>query len=328
MQEVRQVLGDLTDTVVTTVLPVTAPLATAVATLPVMVSAVAGALASGSPLGFTATQTRTLLEAVGLKRRRRVWGTLYDAKTKHPLAYAKVELLDASSRLLETRYADQSGRYGFLTSPPSLLASATQVSIRPVVPDYAFPSKLVSASSDFVVYDHLYHGGLLTLSPGALVNANLPLDPQRPTVLPSRIPEPRTLVRAVTSATLNVVFWIGLVTVPLEALTHPSPLTLALLLLFILANAVRIATNLYRPFGIVRDAATHRPLAYALVTLTTAQGKRTAFSVADAQGRYFLLADPGTYTLTVSTPAQITPPRSVHRTLTAPKGWVRVVVGV
>ena len=120
----------------------------------------------------------------------------------------------------------------------------------------------------------------------------------------------------------------SVVAAPVNAMLFPSVYTIGVLAIFVLANTARISADLYRPFGLVIDVKTKQPLPYALVTLSALSGERRAFAISDTQGRYFLLADPGTYTLTVVTPAQTSPQRSHKLQLTTKKGWVREKVGV
>ncbi len=312
----------ITDTVV----PVVAPVLTAVIVVPVALSGFSAAAVSGSPAGFMFSELRHLLEIIGIKRRRRVWGVVYDSTTKRPIPYAQVDLRDQSNRILETRYADRFGRYGFLTAPSSLHQKAVQVALNPRSPQYRFPSQIVTTDPDFIVYDHVYKGGLLTITKDVLVNYNIPLDARaRATKTPSLTGS--FLSRSLTTL-LNAGFWIGVVTTPLNVLLFPSALSISVFVFFVLANGFRISLDLYRPYGLVYDATTHKPLSYALVTLTKPNGDRASFAVSDEQGRYFLIADPGTYTLSIFTPAQTQPPRSQQLPLTTKKGWIREKVQV
>ena len=301
------------------IVPIAAPTLTAVISIPVLVSGIATAASSGSPIGFALSELRHFLEIVGLKKKRRVWGIIYDAKTKKPIPYAKIELKDQANRVLETRYADRYGRYGFLTSPSSLHAQALQISLTPVSPKYTFPSKLVTSDPDFIVYDHIYKGGLVTVNKGPLVNYNIPLDPKHQAE--SHISQPFLSNAAVSI--LDWGFWIGIVAAPLNAVFNPSIYSISILVLFLLANAFRISADLYRPFGLILNSKTKKPLPYALITLDNSKGTRLAFSVSDDQGRYFLVTDPGKYELTAHTPAQVSPQRSKSLDLHTKKGWVR-----
>jgi hypothetical protein len=317
-------LRTVVSTVVHVVLPATTSVLTMALALPVAMSGVASAMASGSMLAFGLFNVKHALEIVGLKRHPRIWGVIYDSKTKRPLSYAKIELKDQNNRILETRFADRDGRYGFLTSPSSLHEKALQLSMTVSAPEYAFPSKLITSDTDFIVYDHIYKGGLLTTS-GTLVNYNIPLDPQA-AITTSVISQP-LLSRSLTSI-LDFGFWLGLVATPLNAFLSPSVFSFSVLVIFLLTNLLRLSLNLYRPFGLVYNADTHQPLPYALITLNDDKGVRRSFAVSDQFGRYFLLSDPGTYDLTAFTPAQVQPQRSKTLRFTTRKGWLRGQVQV
>lgn len=236
----------------------------------------------------------------------------------------KVELRDASQRVLETRYTNQSGQYGFLISPASLQQSSMQVAMIPIARGYSFPSVTVTGETDFIVYDHVYHGGLVTVTGEMLANFNIPMEPSEQ--IGARISRP--FVSNVLAYVLDVAFWVGLIAAPLNVYLHPSVASIALLVLFVGANAVRITSNIYRPFGTIRDAAQGKSLAYALVTLTDATGKRIAYAVSDDRGRYALSVDRGAYSLTAYTPANVLPQRTSAVSSITTKGWVRTDVAV
>ncbi len=265
---------------------------------------------------------QSLLQIFGLKRRAKVWGTVYDAKTKHPIPFARVELRDQANRSLEVRYADRDGRYGFLTSPTSVNADALLCSMVPSAKGYVFPSALVTGDPDFIVYNHVYRGGQIVIRADQLVNFNIPLDPVGTEASAKAIRSAWTYSSKLGATVMDVAFWIGLIVLPLNAFLHPSLFTLALLVMFVAANALRIGTHLYRPYGIVRDGRSGEAMPYALVTLNEMNGSRVAFAVSDERGRYFLLATPGSYLFIVNSPAQVQPPRSRSVALTTRKGWI------
>ena len=322
----HRTLGDTTLSVLHSAVPAVSSVTTLAIALPVLVSGLSAAMASGGVVAFGLFNVRHALEVVGLKRRPRIWGVIYDSKTKKPVPYAKIELKDFANRVLETRFTDRDGRYGFLTSPSSLHAKSVQFSLAPSARDYAFPSARITADTDFIVYDHIYRGGLMTLTNDLIVNFNIPLDP---TTVSSALPSlSRPLLSRSAVSLLDIGFWLGLLAAPLNAILQPSAWSVGILVVFLAVNVLRLSLSLFRPFGLVYDAASAKPLPYALVTLNDTQGKRLSFSVSDELGRYFLLADPGTYDLTVFTPAQVQPQRSQTLRLTSRKGWLRSRVRV
>jgi hypothetical protein len=233
-----------------------------------------------------------------------------------------VQLFDRNRRVLETRIADQHGRYGFLTTPESLSAQSVQISIAPNARGYTFPSH-TEATIDTLVYNNLYHGGLLTLSDRTLVNFDIPMDPLHPmSRQPLVLKSPSIALGATVTALADAGFWLGLIMVPLNFILAPTPFTLGVVFLFLGTASLRLWGIQEHPFGIVQDAAADRPMPFALITLNDLSGTRVAFTVSDERGRYFLVVPRGTYELTISTPATITPLRQTKQTIEAKKGWI------
>ncbi len=270
-----------------------------------------------------AAVTYSMFQVFGLRRKARVWGVIYDTVTKRPVPLAKVELYGEAGRLLETRFADNDGRYGFLTSPKSMGKGELNVSIRPVKPGYVFPSTRVAGDVDYLVYDRLYKGGTLTLREGGLVNYNIPMDP----VSARRVSLSgfgKSLIGTVGDRLLSFGFYIGLVVVPLNYFLIRTTANLVILAAFLIVNVLRLFV-VYRPYGMTIDGATGKPLAFALVTLNDSTGARVSFTVSDEHGRFILSGKPGqTYEVVAYTPANIQPQRTVSvrtRGLRG-RGWV------
>ena len=265
----------------------------------------------------------SLYQIFGLRRKARVWGVIYDTATKRPVPMAKVELYDEAGRLLETRFADTDGRYGFLTSPSSVRVESMNVSIKASKPGYRFPSTSASGDVDYVVYDRLYKGGVITLRQDGIINYNIPLDPTSARRV-SLSGFGRSLVGTVGDRLLAFGFYIGLIIVPLNYYLLPTKANLIILIGFLLVNLFRLFV-VYRPYGISIDAATGKPLPYALITLNDISGNRVMFAVSDEFGRYILSGKPGeTYDVAAYTPAQISPQRVAKLRVSGlrGRGWV------
>ncbi|MEK7638478.1 MAG: hypothetical protein AAB375_03590 [Patescibacteria group bacterium] len=256
-----------------------------------------------------------------LPKRKKVWGTVYDSNTKRPIPFAKVQLMDRNKRVLETHIADKDGRYGFLTTPESLLAQNVQISILPSARDYLFPAH-TAASVDTLVYNNLYYGDLITVNDKTLINFDIPMDPVRPSAAPLVVKSPSIVLGASVAAIADAGFWLGLIMIPLNAIIAPSPFTLGVLFLFLGTASLRIWGISEHPFGTITDSATGRPMPFALITLNDLSGKHVGFTVSDERGRYFLVADKGTYEMTIFTPATIVPIRQSKQIIEARKGWI------
>lgn len=264
----------------------------------------------------------SMLQAVGLKKRARVWGTVYDSRTKRPIAMAKTELIDASGRVLETRYADRDGRYGFLLSP-SMLHAGEQVtiSIRVAKPGFTFPSNLLVSGTDYFVYDNVYKGGPITVRSDSALTYNIPMDASEGFRM--RFGDfGRSLTGPLIDRILNLGFYAGIVLVPLNLYLMPSTKNLIILIVFFVANLFRVLTH-FRPYGKTVDAATGRPMAFALITLNKPGAGRVAFTVSDEFGRYILSAEKGQdYDLIAHTPANVSPQRETRERVHLKSGWM------
>lgn len=103
-------------------------------------------------------------------KRRRLWGIVYDARTKLPVELAVVRLFDQEHhKLLETRVTSQSGRYSFLAEPGEYYLEVTKEG-------YHFPSRIVTSNVDNE-YTNLYRGEMLKLGAGhSLIAPDIPVD--------------------------------------------------------------------------------------------------------------------------------------------------------
>jgi hypothetical protein len=327
-----QSVGNIIDDVATAVLGPIAPIAkewcgqssvqsVACGTTAVGVAAAAAGLAAGVAQKEVVGATYSMFQVVGLKRKAKVWGVVYDADTKKPVPFAKVELLDEAGRILESRFADREGRYGFLTSPASVHQSEIKVSIRVSKPGFSFPSKLVGiGASDYIVYDRLYHGEVLTIQQEAVINYNIPLDPTSVRGH-SWSGWGLSLIGTVGDRILSFGFYLGLITVPLTYYLMPNTKNLIIMVAFFGANLFRMLV-VYRPYGLTVDAVTGKPLPFALVTLNDASGNRVAFTVSDEYGRYILSGPSGQeYEVVAYTPANIAQQRIHREHVNKLKGW-------
>jgi hypothetical protein len=262
-----------------------------------------------------------------LPARKRTWGTVYDANTKQPVPFAKVQLVNEQKRVLETRIADRQGRYGFLTTPDSLLANKVTIAIMVSARGYAFPSR-APVTVDTFIYNNLYYGAPVTVQDKTLVNFDIPMDPLRPSHAPLVVKSPSVALGVTVAMLADAGFWLGAFVVPLNLILMPNPFTLGVLFLFLGTASLRIWGITEHPFGTIKDLTTGTAMPFALVTLNDVSGKRVAFAVSDELGRYFMAVPRGAYELTVVTSASVTPPRQVKEHITAHKGWLTASIPI
>lgn len=254
----------------------------------------------------------SLLQIVGIHKKARVWGIVYDSATKHPVPAARIELLDTTGRILEVRFTDREGRYGFLTTPSSLNQQELKASIRVTKPGYRFPSTVLTSGTDYVVYENLYKGGEFVIVGDGLLNFSIPMDPLSPTRV-KLSGYGRGLFGTIGERLLAFGFIIGVIAVPVNYYFVRTTTNLIILIVFFVVNGIRLAI-MYRPYGVTVDAMTGKKLPFALVTLIDETGKRAGFAVSDEHGRYVLSAERGhQYEAVAYTPANTIPQRTVRQ---------------
>lgn len=253
----------------------------------------------------------SLLQIFGIRKKARVWGVVYDSSTKRAIPLAKLELLDPSGRVLESRYADREGRYGFVTTPASLHQTELKASIRASKPGYRFPSVRQVMGTDYVVYERPYYGGVFDVGSSGIVNFSIPMD----SLEPGRVRMSGYGAGLFSGITKRLLWWgflIGLVAVPLNYYLQPTTRNLIILILFFTMNGLRFLIS-YRPHGVSVDALTGKRLPFALVTLVDQQGAREGFTVSDENGRFILSGQRNReYDVVAFTPANISPQRTTR----------------
>ena len=254
-----------------------------------------------------------------LPNRKKVWGTVYDARNLRPLPFAVVKLFGVDERLLERRVSDARGRYGFLTTPESLGESNIRVSLEATLRGYIFPSNMEQVGG-MLVYGEPYRGARITAHGNSLINFDIPMDPEA-SVTEFKGRAPSVAAGIATAAMADAGLWIGLVAVPLAFALEPNPFTLGVTFIFAGVASLRLFGIAEHPYGTVSDA-TGQAIPFALVELHDDSGSRVTFTISDDRGRYVLSADAGGYVLDVRTPAHVQPPRKVEQSYTVRRGWI------
>jgi len=113
----------------------------------------------------------SFLEFLGIKKRRRPWGVVYESISKKPIAGAVVKISETESgRVREMRITDDEGRFGFLVEKGIY-------NLIVVKNGFAYPSKKITLNqkgSDGY-YPKVYLGGDIKVKEGFL-GLNIPID--------------------------------------------------------------------------------------------------------------------------------------------------------
>ncbi len=265
----------------------------------VAVATVAGNAVSLSDFSFMAIRLWSLfLIALGLRKRRVPWGTVYDSVTKQPLDPAYVILADPSEKEAGTAITDLDGRFGFLVPPGSyhLVANKT---------NYSFPSKKLAGKTNDELYDNLYFGGDLVLGANDVITKNIPMDPEAFDWNEFAKRDKKLMMfysrnARIFTAVSTILFYVGLVSATVLFLARPDNFNLAIIVLYAVLFILRLFGLKPKSYGTIVDATTKEPLSFAIVRIFQKGSDREMFHrVTDQYGRYYSLLAKGEYYVTI-----------------------------
>ena len=243
-------------------------------------------------LGLTAS-------ALGLRRRRRPWGTVYDSVTKMPIDPALVTLYDESGKKISNSITDLDGRFGFIVPKGKYHLKVQKT-------NYAFPSTKLSHKNNDELYSNLYFGEPITVGEdGSVIQKNIPMDPKKFdwnefTKNKMGIMQFHSLSERLNGKISNFIFWFGFVVGIISVFIIPHLYSISILSLYVILIIVRSTEYSKKSFGSITDSANH-PLSFAAISIYSKDLHRELFKkVADQYGRYYALVPKGEYEIKIS----------------------------
>jgi hypothetical protein len=264
-----------------------------------------------------------LLTALGLRKKRKPWGTVYDSQTKQPLDPAYVTLTDMTGKEVASSLTDIDGRYGFVVPPGTYTLSAKKT-------NYAFPSKKLQGVFEDELYTSLYFGEQVTITEeGEIINKNIPLDQLAFDWNEFAKNEQHRLTyfkkRDVIFGKISQVLFIGGFLFSLIALfATPTFFQILVTLVYVIIFFVRRCDPKLKATGFI-SKQDGTPLPFAIIRLLSiATGQEIAHKVADKVGRYYAIVPNGTYNITIDekTPDGSYIKHTLTRTVTITKGFL------
>jgi hypothetical protein len=234
------------------------------------------------------------LVGLGIRKRARPWGTVYDSVTKQPIDPAFVTAKDAHGRVVAEAITDLDGRYGFL-----LPDGTYYVSVRKT--NYEFPSKKMEGKSSDELYDDLYLGGPVTIKSGEVLNKNIPLDQKNFDWNEYAKKKNHLMIfhsnhEKMWALVGNYIYGIGLIISAIIAITKPTTYSVFVLIIFIIVLLLQKFSFRQKKLGYIMDKNTRIPLSFAIVRVTTPDHQVVLRSaVCDSKGRYYCIVPKGEY---------------------------------
>ncbi len=240
-----------------------------------------------------------LMTALGLKKRRRPWGTVYDSVTKQPLDPAYVTLRSAEGKDVVSTLTDLDGRYGFVVPVAGSYALVAQKT------NYVFPSQGLVGHDHDELYRDLYFGEYFAALPGEVVIRNIPMDPEKfdwnefakkeQKLMKFYSARNKFLFRLA-----DILFGIGFAVATLAVISAPRWYNILVFALYVTLFFIRKHGLNARPFGYVGDMTTGKPLSFAIVRVSYAEtGVELIHRITDATGKYYCLLPNGSYVVQI-----------------------------
>ncbi len=233
---------------------------------------------------------------LGLRRRKRPWGTVYDSVTKQPLDPVYVSLRSLNGREVATTITDMDGRFGFLVPPGRYKIVARK-------DNYDFPSKKLGGQQSDQLYGNLYDGSEIEISGEEnILIKNVPMDSGSFNWNEFQKSENKQLMKFYSKREIflahiaGVAFWGGLVSSLVLLVTGPSTLNYILLGVYAAVFILRLFGVKPKKPGYVSEAGSGFPLSFGLVKVySKALKKEIAHAIIGKTGKYYVLVPNGEY---------------------------------
>ncbi len=237
-----------------------------------------------------------LLTSLGLRKRRRFWGTVYDAVNKQGIDPAIVELVDAKTMLVvEKSITDLFGRFGFLDRPGTYMIRSSKT-------HYKFPSEIVKGYVDGA-FNNVYHGEEFeVLDVKDVIAPNIPMDPvekdwNQEEKARSGAGKLNAKLEYFVTWLLKILFWGGFVIIFILLINNPSVINI----IFAVVYTLLAWLNKYIPDPHLSGRIVSSELATENLLLELRHESMreivVAKTVTDKNGRFFLKCAPGQYLL-------------------------------
>jgi alpha-tubulin suppressor-like RCC1 family protein len=255
----------------------------------------------GSPVDLYLVLVRLfdqLLTVLGLRRKKRYWGMVYDSVSKQPLDPVVVKLVDVkSNKVLETAITDLYGHFGFLIKEHGAYAITAEKK------GYDFPSKRLPGDHD-QIFDNLYHGEILNIFDDShVVLPNIPMDPTGYDFnqeAKKKIIHFRPNWEWFKYVIFMLLFWFGFALSALAFVSNPSAVNIIVIALYLAVLAYKLFWPHSRLWGrIVGLRAGDQANLLIELNDPALPGIVMGRAVTASDGKFFLKAKPGKYKVMV-----------------------------
>ncbi|MCA9364783.1 MAG: carboxypeptidase regulatory-like domain-containing protein [Candidatus Moranbacteria bacterium] len=218
-------------------------------------------------------------------RKKRNWGIVFDAQTRRPLPFVRVELVEDGHKIVDATTTDKDGRFGFLTKGGTY-------TLRFAKEEYAFLPRKIQDT----LYGEIYDGTKITVRPEQILSVNVAMEGSGinwKDFAQKRAKTYRGLPLKIVNVLLEVGFFGGMFFTAIATLRDANPINIGIMIFYLTVVTTRLATR-KKDYGeiVTKDK---KPVPFATVGLYEKNdaNRRVNFAVSDTIGRFLLLADDG-----------------------------------
>ncbi len=238
-----------------------------------------------------------ILTMLGIRKRRRPWGTVYDSISKQPVDPIHLELVDPEGRIAAKTITDFYGRYSFNVEPGHYM-------LRPVKTGFIFPSFILAHTNRDEIYRDLYFGNFFEIkNKGELISKNIPMD-RTNFNWPEFFQEEQKLLNAYArrdffvSKLSRILFVAGFVVAALSLLLAPRSYTVIVFALYLFMYVMNKAGINPSKLGQVVEEESKSPLSFAVIRLFSLNlGNEVIRKVTNKYGQFYCPVPNGKYYL-------------------------------
>jgi hypothetical protein len=235
----------------------------------------------------------SLLSWLGLRKKGKPSGYVYDSNTKEPISQAVVRVYSKDGQLVWT---DVTGSRGYFT----LALDDGEYSIRVTAREYEFPSRVVFGKSDYPL-ENVYHGEEFVVKDGVVAHFSIPLDSVEMGWFTRNFATLRSRFRVLYKVLSLVFFVFGLMFSIYIYNINPTWFSFVIILLYI-PSFVLVVRALFKKdleYGVVKleDGTPVKGISIGL--RDKEYGEIVAKRVTDGKGRYRFVVDRGDYNIEI-----------------------------
>jgi len=234
------------------------------------------------------------MTALGLRKRNRPWGTVYDSVTKRPLDPVYVILKDENGKEVATSITDIDGRYGFLVGAGNYTIEVDKM-------DYKFPSENLKDKISDELYQNIYQGEKIIInSSSEVITKNIPMDPlkfnwnefSKEQQKLNRFYSKKNFIFNRVSSTF---FVLGAIIAVLALFLAPRPYNIIICIIYAVLFLLRQFGIKLKEKGSIVDN-NNLPLSFSIIRVySKATNTEIIHKVADKYGKFYCLIPNGDY---------------------------------